>query len=313
MRNFVIASLVLHAVILLLLAIGIPDPFKKTLKNEHPLLVDFVQISEQSSAPKLSPQQKIKEAKPKPVDGPKLEPIPEVVEDSKSTEAEKPKPEPEKPIEPKPEIKEEKKPEAEPVLKKKPETKKPEKKQEKKPEPKKPAPKKDKAKDKKKANKAEVNLKKDKATSKTDKKPDPKAKKAPKAALDDLLKEDDKDNDENESEEGAPSQSVGDVVTASEIDALRQHIRKCWVVPAGIKGSKDMTVDIKMEISKDGTVLKADIIDKKRIANDNAYRTAAESAQRAVLDPQCNPLPLPKDKYDQWKDLEFSFNPKDMY
>ena len=74
-----------------------------------------------------------------------------------------------------------------------------------------------------------------------------------------------------------------------------------------------MTVDIRMEIAKDGTVTKADIINKNRMNVDGSFRAAAESAQRAVLDPQCNPLPLPKNKYEQWKDLEFSFNPRDMY
>jgi len=49
------------------------------------------------------------------------------------------------------------------------------------------------------------------------------------------------------------------------------------------------------------------------IASDPDFRTAAENAYRAVLDPNCNPLPLPKERYDEWKDLELSFNPKEMF
>jgi hypothetical protein len=47
--------------------------------------------------------------------------------------------------------------------------------------------------------------------------------------------------------------------------------------------------------------------------NDPYFNIAAESARRAVLDPRCNPLPLPKDKYDKWKSMTMSFNPKDMF
>jgi hypothetical protein len=127
--------------------------------------------------------------------------------------------------------------------------------------------------------------------------------------LDSLLKE----VDSSSSEEGSPAENVGEVITATQIDAIRQKIRKCWLVPAGLKGAKDMIVDIKMEIAKDGTVVKAEVVDTGRMAQDTAFRTAAENARRAVLDPQCNPLPLPADKYEQWKDLETSFNPKDMF
>ena len=67
-----------------------------------------------------------------------------------------------------------------------------------------------------------------------------------------------------------------------------------------------------MHISKEGVVQKADIINKERM-NDSNFQAAAESAQRAVLDPNCNPLPLSPEKYEQWKDLTLRFNPKDMY
>ncbi|RZI47146.1 hypothetical protein [Candidatus Finniella inopinata] len=314
MRNFVIASLILHAAVVLLFCIGIGNPFQKTLKDQQPLLIDFVNIAEKSAAPKLSPQQKIEPVKPKPQPEPEVkpEPKPEPEPVSKPQEAEKPKPQEQKPPEPE-KVEEPVKPESIPVKKKEP----PKKKEEKKPDPKKSDSKKtENPKPKEiKNHKAEVNLKKDKVVSKPDKdkKTDPKAKKQLKASLDDLLKDVDKDSDESQGDDGAPAETIGDTVTASEIDALRQHMRKCWVVPAGIKGAKDMAVDIKMELSKDGTVIKADIVDKSRMARDSAFRTAAESAKRAALDPQCSPLPLPPGKYDQWKNLEFSFNPKDMY
>lgn len=102
---------------------------------------------------------------------------------------------------------------------------------------------------------------------------------------------------------------MGEVVTARQIHAFRENLNKCWVNPNRLKGAKDMTVDIKTEIAPDGTVKKAEIVDKARMAQDSEYKEAAENARRAVLDPKCNPMPLPKEEYEQWKDLEISFNP----
>jgi hypothetical protein len=113
--------------------------------------------------------------------------------------------------------------------------------------------------------------------------------------------------------EGIKAESEGAVLTATQIDLVRQTIRKCWHFPAGLKNAEELSVDIKMELAEDGTVKKAEIVDEKRMNSDPNFKIAAENAKRAVLDPECNPLPLPKEKYKEWKDLELTFNPKDMF
>jgi hypothetical protein len=112
---------------------------------------------------------------------------------------------------------------------------------------------------------------------------------------------------------GIKAEEVGETLTASQIDLVRQTIRKCWHFPSGLKDAANLVVDIKMELDKDGNVKRAEIVDNGRMSTDSNYKIAAENAYRAVLDPDCNPLPLPKEKYEEWKDLELSFNPKDMF
>ena len=84
MKRAVFASLILHAFVLLLFAVGIGDPFQTTLKNQQPLLIDFVQIAETSAAPQLSPSQKLEAAKPKPESVP---PEPEKIPEPSQPEA----------------------------------------------------------------------------------------------------------------------------------------------------------------------------------------------------------------------------------
>ncbi|WP_052046164.1 cell envelope integrity protein TolA [Candidatus Paracaedibacter symbiosus] len=311
-------SALMHLAIFVLLAVGFYNPFKRTLAEQKPLMIEFVNISDISQAPVLAPQdvqepdlepdhpleeQEPVREEPKPEPPVKQESLPEQQKESTPTpEPEAPKPEPI----------------AEPIPDPKPKTE--EKKEEKKPEPpqEKPIDKQEEKKEPAKE-KVEINLEKKKLKSKVEDKKDDKKKLDDlfKDVLDDVIKDDKKAKPTPKKKggkvKGAPADKVGDVVTGTEIDAIRRQIARCWIVPNGARDVQDLIVDIEMKIAKDGTVLEAKVSDNGRMARDQRFRAAADSATRAVLDPKCNPLPLNPDKYEEWKDLEMSFNPKDMY
>ena len=130
--------------------------------------------------------------------------------------------------------------------------------------------------------------------------------------VDDSIADDSLSSDESEPFKGAPADRIGAQITATDIDAIRQKIAQCWIVPIGGREARDLVVDVRMNIAQDGTVQRAEVVNRDRIS-DPTFKAAAESAERAVLDPACNPLPLPADAYDKWKVLTLRFNPKDMY
>jgi len=99
----------------------------------------------------------------------------------------------------------------------------------------------------------------------------------------------------------------------SEIDLIRQQIRECWNLPAGAKDAENLSIEIGMAMNPDATVREARILDQGRLQNDPFYRAAAESALRAVLNPRCNPLKLPLEKYNQWRKMILTFDPRDMF
>ena len=96
----------------------------------------------------------------------------------------------------------------------------------------------------------------------------------------------------------------------SELDRLRKHISDCWQPPIGAKGADQLKVDIQVKLEKDGTVRQAQIADRARYSSAVLYHAAANAARRAVLD--CQPLPLPPEKYQLWKEFIFGFDPKFM-
>jgi len=99
-------------------------------------------------------------------------------------------------------------------------------------------------------------------------------------------------------------------MTMSEIDAVRRQIERCWNVPAGAKDAKDLVVEIHVTLNPDGTVRETRIVDQSRVQSDSFFRTAAESATRAIL--QCQPFKLPPEKFSLWEDMTLTFNPKDI-
>jgi len=105
---------------------------------------------------------------------------------------------------------------------------------------------------------------------------------------------------------------LGNRLTISEEDALSRHIEPCWNVPLGARNPEDLAVDIRLYMNRDGTVRRAEVVDKNRMSSDRFYRAAAEAAMRAVQNKRCQPLPIPPKKYEQLKSFVYHFDPSKM-
>lgn len=103
-------------------------------------------------------------------------------------------------------------------------------------------------------------------------------------------------------------------ISMSQLGAtIRRQIEACWSMPAGARDAREMTMEIRIFMNPDGRVRRAAIIDSRRASRDPFYRAMAESALRAVLNPRCQPLRLPLDEYDAWREIVLNFDPRDMY
>jgi hypothetical protein len=102
-------------------------------------------------------------------------------------------------------------------------------------------------------------------------------------------------------------------LTASQIDLVRQQISNCWNVHAGSKDAEDLIIEIHIVMNRDGFVRSAKIVDSARVQSDHFFRSAAETALRAVLNKRCQPFKLPRDRYDQWQTITMTFDPREMF
>ena len=134
------------------------------------------------------------------------------------------------------------------------------------------------------------------------------------AALIDKAKEEKAVKQKNKAKITQSSQknSFATGLTLSDEDALRAQIFGCWSVPLGLPYDENLLVRIKLNLKKDGTIMKSEILDHQRMnrPGQKFYKVLAESALRAVR--LCQPLKVPPTGYDKWKEIQLNFNPTEM-
>lgn len=119
--------------------------------------------------------------------------------------------------------------------------------------------------------------------------------------------------------EGGSGGSYMQELSVSEKDLIGMRLRECWNMDAGVRGAQNMIIEIRVFLSKDGRVKDAKILNTKRYGKDSAFRSAAESARRAVYicDRKKEKSPFAifsknyEESYDAWKTLLLRFNPFD--
>jgi len=105
--------------------------------------------------------------------------------------------------------------------------------------------------------------------------------------------------------------SLSAKLTASENDRLMQQLAGCWNAPAAVKDAQNLIVVLQVKVNPDRTTATIQVEDQGRMS-DPAFRAAAMAAQRALRMPACQVLDLPPEKYDDWQDLDITFDPSKM-
>ena len=101
-------------------------------------------------------------------------------------------------------------------------------------------------------------------------------------------------------------------LTLSEEDALKAQIFGCWSIPLGLPYNENLLVRIKLKLKPDGSVIKTEVLDHARMnkPGESFYKVLAESALRAIQ--LCQPLRVPSQGYERWKDLQLNFDAREM-
>ncbi len=99
-------------------------------------------------------------------------------------------------------------------------------------------------------------------------------------------------------------------LSQSELDALRARLMSLWNPPNGIKNPQDYVIRIRIQLNRNGRLSAPPVLLSS--GHDQIFQAAAASALRAVF--QAQPFDMLKpDHYALWKDIEVTFDPRDMF
>ena len=96
-------------------------------------------------------------------------------------------------------------------------------------------------------------------------------------------------------------------------DALRNQIAPCWSPPVGAANGAQLIVNFELSLNPDGSVARPPQLDADSaaaVAGNSYTRAAKDAALRAIY--KCAPYKLPADRYDQWREITFHFDPRQM-
>ena len=110
-----------------------------------------------------------------------------------------------------------------------------------------------------------------------------------------------------------PDAPAGPPLTDGERDALRLSVQRCWNVGALSTEAMGVTVTVAFSMNPDATPEAGSL----RMAgatggSDAAAQQAYDAARRAILRCGADGFDLPREKYEQWRDIEMVFNPESM-
>jgi hypothetical protein len=111
----------------------------------------------------------------------------------------------------------------------------------------------------------------------------------------------------------APPVASGPPLTSGEKDALRVAVQQCWNVGSLSTDALRTTVVVAVSMAQDGKPNTGSIrMVSFEGGTEGAARQAYEAARRAIIRCGASGFDLPVEKYDQWRDIEMTFNPERM-
>lgn len=97
--------------------------------------------------------------------------------------------------------------------------------------------------------------------------------------------------------------------TATFTDVLMNRLRACWIRPVAVRQEEELAIVVQFNLAPDGSLQQ--IVDVRARGFGPIFDVAAEAARRAVI--KCAPYDwLPPDQYDLWRELQVTFDPREL-
>ena len=92
-------------------------------------------------------------------------------------------------------------------------------------------------------------------------------------------------------------------------DLVRAQVLRRWSLDLSMLGGRSFSIPIRVQLTRRGEVLSAEVVDQQRYRTDHIYREIALSAKNAVI--LSSPLTLPDGRYADTFTLTLLLNPRE--
>ncbi len=99
-------------------------------------------------------------------------------------------------------------------------------------------------------------------------------------------------------------------LSQSELAAMRAKLMELWNPPVGVQNPEQMIVKIRIQLTRDGKLNGPPVV--LTSGRGTVFETARDNAIRALFMGQPYTMLSPS-TYDIWKEIEITFDPRDMY
>lgn len=102
------------------------------------------------------------------------------------------------------------------------------------------------------------------------------------------------------------------IVAAGAMHPIAEKVQNCWLVDVGAP-SAEISVTLAFSLVRDGRVQPSSLrMVSATSGEQDAIERAYASARRAVLRCLSGGIDVPESRYEQWKEIEMTFNPNEM-
>ena len=102
--------------------------------------------------------------------------------------------------------------------------------------------------------------------------------------------------------------NIEDTLSISELDNFKKQLARCWTMPPQV--GEPIVVTLEVHALASGSISEVKVVSPK--PTNAAERRAVKLAKATFVHPDCTPLDLPKERYNQWQSFFINFSPKEM-
>jgi outer membrane biosynthesis protein TonB len=99
-------------------------------------------------------------------------------------------------------------------------------------------------------------------------------------------------------------------VSQNELEALKARLIKLWNIPVGARNPDELRVEIRVRLGRDGRLAAPPQV--LTSGHSPAFQASREAAVRALFQGQPFDMLSPA-TYEEWKEMDILFDPRDMY